>query len=176
MAVPWVGIPLRRLVEIAEPLAAAKFLRVLTVSRPEEMPGWYASRRVFPYYEAVSIQEATNELAFLATGIYGHELPPQHGAPVRLVLPWKYGFKSAKSLVGFQFTTERPGTFWSVLAPRLATTSGPTSIPPRPSPGRRATRPCSAARSAGRPCRSTATVRWWRTCIADADARVGVSE
>ena len=75
MAVPWTGIPMRRLVEIAAPLAAARFVRVLTASKPDEMPGWYASKRVFPYYEALSIDEATNELAFLATGIYGHPLP-----------------------------------------------------------------------------------------------------
>jgi sulfoxide reductase catalytic subunit YedY len=117
MAVPWTGFPLRRLVEIAEPLAAARFVRVLSVSKPDEMPGWYASKRVFPYYEALSIEEATNELAFLATGIYGHPLPPQHGAPIRLVVPWKYGFKSAKSLVAFQFTAEQPPTFWSQLSP-----------------------------------------------------------
>ncbi len=117
MAVPWSGIPLRRLVEIAEPLGKARYLRVLSAARPDEMPGWYATRRVFPYYEALSLDEATNELAFLATGIYGHPLPPQHGAPLRLVLPWKYGFKSAKSLVAFAFTAERPGTFWSDLAP-----------------------------------------------------------
>ena len=117
MAVPWTGFPLARLVEIAAPLAAARFVRVLTVSKPDEMPGWYASKRVFPYYEGLSIEEATNELAFLATGIYGHPLPPQHGAPIRLVVPWKYGFKSAKSLVAFQFTAEQPATFWSQLSP-----------------------------------------------------------
>jgi sulfoxide reductase catalytic subunit YedY len=117
MAVPWTGFPLARLVEIAAPLAAARFVRVLTVSKPDEMPGWYASKRVFPYYEGLSIEEATNELAFLATGIYGHPLPPQHGAPIRLVAPWKYGFKSAKSLVAFQFTAEQPATFWSQLSP-----------------------------------------------------------
>jgi sulfoxide reductase catalytic subunit YedY len=117
MAVPWTGIPLRRLVEIAEPLGKARYLRVLSTARPEEMPGWYATRRVFPYYEALSLDEATNDPAFLATGIYGRPLPPQHGAPIRLVLPWKYGFKSAKSLVAFAFSAERPGTFWSDLAP-----------------------------------------------------------
>jgi sulfoxide reductase catalytic subunit YedY len=117
MAVPWTGIPLKRLVELAEPLGKARYLRVVSAARPAEMPGWYATRRVFPYYEALRLDEATSELAFLATGIYGHPLPPQHGAPLRLVLPWKYGFKSAKALVAFAFTAERPGTFWSDLSP-----------------------------------------------------------
>lgn len=117
MAVPWTGFPFKKLVELAKPLAAARFVRMVSVARPAEMSGWYASRRVFPYYEALSLDEATNELAFLATGIYGHELPPQHGAPLRLVVPWKYGFKSIKSIVAFQFTRERPGTFWNELAP-----------------------------------------------------------
>jgi len=117
MAVPWTGFPLRKLVELAKPLAAAKFVRMVSFARSEEAPGWYASRRVFPYYEGLSLAEATHELAFLATGIYGHKLPPQHGAPLRLVVPWKYGFKSIKSIVAFQFTRERPGTFWNELAP-----------------------------------------------------------
>jgi sulfoxide reductase catalytic subunit YedY len=117
MAVPWTGFPLARLVELAQPLGDARFVRFVSAARPEEMPGWYASRRVFPYYEALTLAEATNELAFVATGIYGHPLPPQHGAPLRLVLPWKYGFKSAKSIVAMQLTSERPGTFWSDLAP-----------------------------------------------------------
>jgi sulfoxide reductase catalytic subunit YedY len=135
MAVPWLGIPMRRLVEIAEPAAAARFVRVITAARPDEMPGWYATKRVFPYYEALTIEEATNELAFLATGIYGHPLPPQHGAPIRLVVPWKYGFKSAKSLVAFQFTTERPTTFWSELQPErydFWSNVDPTSTKPWP--------------------------------------------
>jgi sulfoxide reductase catalytic subunit YedY len=117
MAVPWTGFPLARLVALCEPLAKARFVRFVSAARPEEMPGWYATRRVFPYYEALRLDEATNELAFVATGIYGHALPPQHGAPIRLVLPWKYGFKSAKAIVAIQFTAERPGTFWSDLAP-----------------------------------------------------------
>jgi sulfoxide reductase catalytic subunit YedY len=117
MAVPWTGFPLAKLVALAEPLADARYVRFVSAALPEQMPGWYATRRVFPYYEALTLPEATNELAFVATGIYGHALPPQHGAPLRLVLPWKYGFKSAKSIVAMQLTAERPGTFWSDLAP-----------------------------------------------------------
>lgn len=117
MAVPWTGFPLRKLVELAKPLAKAKYLRMVSFARPSEAPGWYASRRVFPYYEALSLPEATHDLAFLATGIYGHPLPPQHGAPLRLVVPWKYGLKSLKSIVAFQLTENRPGTFWNDLSP-----------------------------------------------------------
>ena len=117
MAVPWMGIPLKKLVDFAEPLAKARYLRMVSFAMPEKAPGWYASRRVFPYYEALTLAEATHELAFLATGIYGHALPPQHGAPIRLVVPWKYGFKSIKSIVSFQFTAEQPGTFWNELSP-----------------------------------------------------------
>lgn len=134
MAVPWTGFPLRALVEIAKPLAGARFVRMLSLLRPD-LPGWTASRRVFPYYEALSMAEAMNPLAFIATGIYGHPLPMQHGAPLRLVVPWKYGYKSLKSVVAFQFTRERPGTFWNELSP---TTYGfeanvdPTSTQPWP--------------------------------------------
>jgi sulfoxide reductase catalytic subunit YedY len=118
MAVPWSGFPFRRFLELVKPLAAAKYIRMVTVSRPEEMPNWYGSRRVFPYYEALSLEEANNDLAFLATGIYGHPLPAQHGAPLRLITPWKYGLKGIKSIVGFELTRQRPGTFWNELAPQ----------------------------------------------------------
>ena len=135
MAVPWTGFPLRKLVELAAPVARAKFVRFVTAARPDEMPGWYASRRVFPYYEGLSMAEATHELAFLATGIYGHPLPPQHGAPIRLVVPWKYGFKSIKSVAAVQFTDERPGTFWNELSPArygFAANVDPTETNPWP--------------------------------------------
>jgi sulfoxide reductase catalytic subunit YedY len=117
MAVPWTGFPFRKLVEFAQPSSKARYVRMVSFARPEQAPGWYAGKRVFPYYEALSLEEATNELAFLATGIYGHSLPPQHGAPLRLVVPWKYGLKGIKSIVAFQFTQERPGTFWNELSP-----------------------------------------------------------
>ena len=117
MAVPWTGIPLKRFIEHVKPIDKARYLRMVSVARPEQSPGWYATRRVFPYYEALSMAEATNELAFLATGIYGHALPPQHGAPIRLVVPWKWGLKSIKSIVAFEFLRERPGTLWNDLSP-----------------------------------------------------------
>jgi sulfoxide reductase catalytic subunit YedY len=117
MAVPWTGIPLAKFVELARPTSKANYLRMVSFADPSQAPGWYASKRVFPYYEALTLAEATNELAFLATGIYGHPLPPQHGAPIRLVVPWKYGLKSIKSIVAFQFTQNQPGTMWNDLSP-----------------------------------------------------------
>ncbi len=135
MAVPWSGFPLKKLVELAEPASTARYVRMMSFTCPEKAPGWYASKRVFPYYEAVTLAEATNDLAFLATGIYGHALPPQHGAPIRLVVPWKYGFKSIKSIVSFQFTVERPGTFWNDLSPSrysFAANVDPTETNPWP--------------------------------------------
>jgi sulfoxide reductase catalytic subunit YedY len=117
MAVPWTGFPLARFVDFCAPLGAARHVRFVSFLRPEEAPGqrkpWYP----WPYFEALRLDEAVNELALLATGIYGHPLPPQHGAPVRLVAPWKYGFKSIKSVVRVEFTAERPGTFWSAVSP-----------------------------------------------------------
>jgi sulfoxide reductase catalytic subunit YedY len=117
MAVPWTGFPLRKLIELAQPSSKARFVRFVSFSRPEQAPGWYATKRVFPYYEALTLEEATNELAFVATGIYGHPLPAHHGGPLRLVLPWKYGFKSAKSIVSIQLGEQRFGTFWNDLSP-----------------------------------------------------------
>jgi sulfoxide reductase catalytic subunit YedY len=118
MAVPWTGFPLAKLLGLFERLPdRGKFVRFVSAAKPDEMPGWYSSRRVFPYYEALTLEEATNELAFVATGIYGHPLPPQHGAPIRLVLPWKYGFKSAKSIVKIRFLSDQPKTSWEKSAP-----------------------------------------------------------
>ena len=118
MAVPWTGFPFRRFLDWIRPLGSARFIRMVSFDRPEEAPGWNASRRRFPYYEALTIEEAAHDLAFLATGIYGHSLPNQHGAPIRLAVPWKYGFKSIKSIVRFELTEQRPPTFWSDLSPR----------------------------------------------------------
>ena len=123
MAVPWTGFPFSQFLDWVKPLSKAKYIRMISVTMPEA-PGWYATRRVFPYYEALSLEEARNELAFLATGIYGHPLPAQHGAPLRLVVPWKWGLKSIKSIVAFQLTLERPDTFWNVLSPGYYTFEG----------------------------------------------------
>ena len=114
MVVPWTGYRLKALLDRARPLSSARHVRMLTFLKPDEAPGqktetWYA----WPYYEALTLQEAMNELAFLVTGVYGHALPVQHGAPVRLALPWKYGFKSIKSIVKIEMVARRPRTFWS---------------------------------------------------------------
>jgi methionine sulfoxide reductase catalytic subunit len=119
MVVPWTGFPLSKLIDLADPTSKAKYVRMFTFNRPEQAPGqkkqsWYP----WPYFEAISVEEARNELSLMATGIYGHEMPMQHGAPIRLVVPWKYGYKSIKSVVKIEFTSRRPDTFWNTLAPR----------------------------------------------------------
>ena len=115
MAVPWSGFPLKALVDLAKPASGAKYLRMETFLDKKMAPGqnqfWYP----WPYVEGVTVAEANNELAFLVTGMYGHSVPKQDGAPLRLVLPWKYGFKSVKSIVKFEFTDQRPSTFWEAL-------------------------------------------------------------
>jgi sulfoxide reductase catalytic subunit YedY len=115
MAVPWTGFPLKALVDMAQPLAGAKFLRMETFHDAKVAPGqkqfWYP----WPYTEGLTMAEATNELAFLVTGMYGKPVPRQDGAPLRLALPWKYGFKSVKSIVKFSFTDKRPVSFWEKL-------------------------------------------------------------
>jgi methionine sulfoxide reductase catalytic subunit len=115
MAVPWAGFPLRSLVELARPLGSAKYLKMVTFEDSAVAPGqrqfWYP----WPYVEALTLAEATNELAFIATGLYGKTMPKQNGAPLRLVVPWKYGFKSVKSIVLFEFTETRPVSFWEEI-------------------------------------------------------------
>lgn len=119
MAVPWVGFPLAELVKRADPLPGATHLRFLSFLRKDQAPNQSGlfSTDLWPYHEGLTLAEATNELAFLAVGVYGRELPKQHGAPIRLVLPWKYGFKSIKSIVEISFTDRQPSTFWSSLGP-----------------------------------------------------------
>ncbi len=112
MAVPWSGFPFKALVDFAKPLGSAKYVQMETLADKKTMPGlkqfWYP----WPYLEGLSIEEATNDLAFIATGIYGKPMPKQNGAPLRLAVPWKYGFKSIKSIVRFTFTEKRPISFW----------------------------------------------------------------
>jgi sulfoxide reductase catalytic subunit YedY len=115
MAVPWSGFPLRALVDLARPLGSASYLRMETFLDPEVASGqkqfWYP----WPYVEGLTLAEATHELAFIATGLYGKPIPKQNGAPLRLAVPWKYGFKSIKSIVRFTFTDERPINFWQEI-------------------------------------------------------------
>jgi sulfoxide reductase catalytic subunit YedY len=115
MTVPWVGFPLADLVRLAEPKAGATYLKFTTLTDPKTMPGLRQSWYPWPYVEGVTIEEAANELAFLSVGMYGKVMPNQNGAPVRLTLPWKYGFKSIKSIVRVEFTDRRPVSFWQQL-------------------------------------------------------------
>ncbi|VAW14354.1 Protein-methionine-sulfoxide reductase catalytic subunit MsrP [hydrothermal vent metagenome] len=112
MTIPWTGFPLARLVEIAKPLSSAKFLRMQTFENPKVARGQLASWYPWPYTEGLTMAEATNDLAFMVTGAYGKPAARQFGAPLRLAVPWKYGFKSVKSIVRFSFLKERPVTFW----------------------------------------------------------------
>ena len=118
MAVPWMGFPLSELIRRAEPQAGAKYVRFISVNRPEEMPGIrYSGNYPWPYYEGLRMDEAMNPLAFLVTGIYGKPLPNQNGAPLRLALPWKYGFKSVKAIVRIELVSQQPETFWNKAVP-----------------------------------------------------------
>lgn len=117
MTVPWSGFPLKALVDLARPLSSAKYMRMETFGDTSMAPGlkqpWYP----WPYVEGLTLAEATHELAFIATGLYGKPIPKQNGAPLRLVVPWKYGFKNIKSIVRISFTEERPKTFWEKMGP-----------------------------------------------------------
>ncbi|MEZ5558259.1 MAG: protein-methionine-sulfoxide reductase catalytic subunit MsrP [Pseudomonadales bacterium] len=120
MVVPWLGIPLKAILERYEPNGNAKFVEFTTLYRPEEMRG---QRSLFsgidwPYVEGLRMDEAYHPLALMATGLYGKPLPNQNGAPWRLVVPWKYGFKSIKSIVKIRFTSRQPRNTWNVLAPQ----------------------------------------------------------
>ena len=118
MTVPWSGFAFSKLIEWADPLPEATHVRFITANEPEQMPGM-VSRPDFPwpYYEGLRLDEAYNELCFMATGLYGRALPRQNGAPMRLVVPWKYGYKSIKSIVKIEFVADQPNTFWNDLAP-----------------------------------------------------------
>jgi sulfoxide reductase catalytic subunit YedY len=115
MTVPWTGFPLADLVRLAEPTADARYLVFTSLADRKTMPGLRQSWYPWPYTEGVTLAEAMNELAFLAVGMYGKIIPKQDGAPIRLTLPWKYGFKSAKSIVQVEFTDRRPVSFWEQL-------------------------------------------------------------
>ncbi|HVL70411.1 MAG TPA: protein-methionine-sulfoxide reductase catalytic subunit MsrP [Beijerinckiaceae bacterium] len=117
MAVPWTGFPMKALLDLARPLGSARYVRMQSFLDRNVAPGqrqiWYP----WPYTEGLTIAEAANELTFLATGVYGKPLGNQFGAPLRVAIPWKYGFKSGKSLVRFTFTDQRPKSFWEALQP-----------------------------------------------------------
>jgi len=115
MAIPWSGFPLAKLVELAKPLSSAKYLRMETFLDPAIAPGQRQTWYPWPYVEGLTIAEAANDLAFLVTGAYGKPVSKQQGAPLRLAVPWKYGFKSIKSIVRFNFTDQRPKSYWEAL-------------------------------------------------------------
>lgn len=120
MVIPWIGFPLADLLARVEPTSNARYVEFTTLYRPQEMRG---QRSIFatldyPYVEGLRLDEAMNPLTLLAVGMYGEVMPPQNGAPLRLVVPWKYGFKSIKSIVRIRLTRRRPDTTWNELAPR----------------------------------------------------------
>jgi sulfoxide reductase catalytic subunit YedY len=118
MVIPWVGFPLADLVKRFRPTSRAKFVAFKTVLRPEEMPGQRIPVLRWPYVEGLRMDEAMHPLTLLAVGLYGEVLPNQNGAPLRLVVPWKYGFKSIKSIVEIRFAERQPPTSWNLSAPR----------------------------------------------------------
>jgi methionine sulfoxide reductase catalytic subunit len=117
MVIPWQGFPLSRLLSAVEPTAEAKFVRFETVMRPDEMPGQNGWGYPWPYVEGLRLDEAMHDLTLLATGLYGRDLTPQNGAPIRLAVPWKYGFKSIKSIVKIDLVDTMPTSLWMQLAP-----------------------------------------------------------
>lgn len=121
MVVPWIGFPLHKLLAMAEPTSQAKYVAFQTLYSPEQMPGqkdrFIGGGLNYPYVEGLRLDEAMHPLTLLTVGVYGKALPPQNGAPIRLTVPWKYGFKGIKSIVSITLTRERPPTTWNLSAP-----------------------------------------------------------
>ena len=117
MVIPWIGFPLSKLLNIVEPNSQARYVAFQTLYDPKRMPNQQTSVLDWPYIEGLRLDEAMHPLTILATGLYGETLPPQDGAPIRLVVPWKYGFKSIKSIVKMRLVAEEPPTTWSSYAP-----------------------------------------------------------
>jgi len=118
MVLPWQGFPLSKLLEDVEPLPEAQYVGFISVLRPEEMPGQTSLSFPWPYLEGLRLDEARHDLTILATGLYGEALSPQNGGPIRLVVPWKYGFKSLKAVVRITLQADQPVTFWNAIAPQ----------------------------------------------------------
>ena len=176
MVIPWIGFPLGDFIKRMEPTAKAKYVEFRTLVDFKQMPGQTEPALQWPYREGLRMDEAMHPLAILAVGLYGEVLPNQNGAPIRLVVPWKYGFKSIKSIVSVKFTEREPLNTWQQTSAAASTASTPTST--RPSITRAGRRPpsgASASSSAARRCRSTATATRWRrstpawTCGATTD-------
>ncbi len=117
MVIPWTGFELGDLIRAVEPTGDARYVKLQTVMAPEQMPRQARSRDPWPYTEGLRLDEALHPLTLIATGLYGEPLPNQSGAPLRLVVPWKYGFKSVKAILRIELTAEMPRTFWNELAP-----------------------------------------------------------
>ncbi len=117
MVIPWLGFPLARLIERARPTSRAKFVEFVSLKRSSEMIGQRGGSLAWPYREGLRIDEAMHPLSFAVTGLYGQSLPKQNGAPIRLAIPWKYGFKNAKAITKIRLLSEQPATSWSSLAP-----------------------------------------------------------
>ena len=117
MVIPWAGYSLSKLLAVVEPMASAKYVAFETLLDPERMPGQKTKALQWPYIEGLRIDEAMHPLALLTTGLYGRELPPQDGAPIRMIIPWKYGFKGIKSIVKITLLDKQPPTSWNRYAP-----------------------------------------------------------
>lgn len=118
MVIPWLGFPLSKIINKVEPLSSANYVKFETIYRPIEMPGQKRKILPWPYIEGLRMDEAMHPLTILSVGVYGHDLLNQNGAPIRLVVPWKYGFKSIKSIIRISFVKSQPNTTWSVVNPR----------------------------------------------------------
>jgi sulfoxide reductase catalytic subunit YedY len=116
LVVPWVGFPLSKLLNDVEPTSEAKYVRFETVFKPDEMPGQKQGMFPWPYQEGLRMDEAMHDLTILATGMYGGDLPAQNGGGIRLVVPWKYGFKSIKAIIKIELVAEKPATMWNLIA------------------------------------------------------------
>lgn len=117
MVVPWLAVPLGLVIDRLEPTSKAKYVEFTTILDPSQMPGQRTNILPWPYVEALRMDEARHPLTLLVTGLYGKPLPNQNGAPLRLIVPWKYGFKGGKSIVKIRFTEQQPMTTWNIAAP-----------------------------------------------------------
>jgi sulfoxide reductase catalytic subunit YedY len=167
MTVPWSGFPMAALVAMASPKAGAKYVRMETFLDTDMAPGQRTASFGYPwpYVEGLTLAEATNDLAFIGTGAYGAPLPKQMGSPIRLLTPWKYGFKSAKSLVRFTFTDEMPKTFWADVGPAEYGFWANVNPDIRIAAGARPPSACSKPMNGSRPNCSMVMPRRWLICI-----------
>jgi DMSO/TMAO reductase YedYZ molybdopterin-dependent catalytic subunit len=165
MVVPWLGIPLGQILPRFQPTASAKYVEFTTLLDPAQMPGQRTQMLDWPYVEGLRMDEAMHPLTLLATGLYGKELPNQNGAPLRLVVPWKYGFKSIKSIVKIDLVDEMPRSLWMAAAPNEYGFYANVNPTWTTRAGARKKSGGSAISSAAIPCRSTVTPSRWPACM-----------